>query len=491
MKTSVIGGLVASFALATMAAACGDTSDAEPPKEAPPAQTPQSETGKDAGAEAAVETKSCSAPLVDPKCGTTKAAPKGSAAVTKFVKEGAVPIRCEAGEGKDLWDVSPLVDLYGDQKIFMIGEVHGTNEIGIVSSVVFEQLASKKLVNVLGYELPMDFGEPIQNYVDTGSDPMAEQALDQLAPNFFGSILTKKARELAAKGIKITVNAVDIPMRPQMAMAAIKEVANKLTTQKNTVLATLPATVGQPPSATEVTQVNSYFDNIMAKKTAICAELSEAECERLVAMTHAFWASAMSSEKTSNQELWFARREEVIYYNMKSKMAAPSDRMFLHMGAAHTNKHTFSAGSRMSKEYGNTKGKVFSVAPAWGDGSVIFYGQDMDLPGEPKSLVTALTSTPEHPLFLSTTRPSKACEANPVGEEPETSLGSGTRAELYDGYIHYGKLTSERNPEETQLSPEDEVAAGKSLRSFLTQIERKEKSAIASGVLTRMHQLRQ
>ncbi|MBX3187009.1 MAG: hypothetical protein KF819_08345 [Labilithrix sp.] len=488
MKSSLIAGLFTSFA--GVIVACGATVQSEPQPDPPVADAGPA---PDANADAPTKPSSCSAPLVDPKCATQTPAPTTPAAVETFVKDNAIPLRCDGGGNEAVWDLRPLVDLYGDQKIFMIGEVHGSNEIGIVSSLVFEELAAKKLVNVVAFELPMDLEPALQRYVDTGKDPMAEQMIRSMATNMFGAILPKSARALAAKGVALRVGAVDIPYDPATPVAAIQEVAAKLTTQKDVVLATLP-TNATPGNPADVQAANAYFDHITSKKTEICAELSEADCDRLVAMTHALWCVVLSDDRGGSEQ-WFARREQVIYYNMHAKMTAETDRMFLHMGAAHTNKLSFSAGSRMAKEWPLTKGRVFSVAPAYGDGSVIWYGGDMDLPGEPESIVSALGADAQ-PFFMSTTRPSATCQANPIQDEPEQTVGvGGTRGEVYDGYIHYGKLTSERRPGDTKLSragasPSDGARAASSLDAtsarilaFRATIERREREALtARGV---------
>lgn len=481
MKRTIVGLLAT---LSVTAFACGAKIEIQANTQ-PPAQvgTEPPVVTADAGSDAPVTQPSCGGLLPDPSCSTLKDAPTAQAAINAFVKENAIPIRCSAPGGKSAWDLRPLVDLYGTQKIFAIGEVHGTNEIGIVSSLAFDELASKKLVNVVAFEMPMDFEAPLQRYVDTGSDPQADQLIKYFAKNMFGSILTRSARDQVVKGNKITVGAVDIPQDPQFAVRAIQDVATKLTTQQATVLSTLPTGVAEPPSQTDIANVKTYFDLIIAKKTEICAELSANECDRLVAMTHALWASTLAYDESESQsQLWFSRREEVIYFNMKSKVATASDRMFLHMGAFHTNKHLASAGSRMANEYALTKGQVFSVAPAYGDGSVIWYGQDMDLPGEPATITGALTDKPTQTFFVSTTRPSAACVANPFGEESEETVGvGGSRADLYDGYIHYGTLTSERRPTEATLSREmtakglREMAG---LEAFRARIARNERSAL-------------
>lgn len=477
MKTIFLAGISASFL--GLFAACSTSNDVaethDPPVTVP---TPAEE---DAGAEpdAAKPPASCATPAPDPTCADTTAPPASAAAVSKFIVDESFPIRCADEGGDAVWDVRPLLERFGDGRLFALGEVHGTNEIGITSSVLLRALATEKLVNVVAFELPMDYEAALQRWVDTGDDATAEQLFEYLAPNMFGVILPKTARELAQKGIALRVGAVDIPTAPDVAVLAIEDVATKLTTQKETVLATLPKTPSMPPSNDDVAKANAYFDLITGKKAEICAELTEADCDRLVAMTHALWASTLSYDRGGDDQLWFARREEVIYYNLRSKIAGPNDRMYLHMGAFHTNKHVASAGSRMAQEYAPTKGKMLSIAPAYGDGSVIWYGEDLDLPGEPRTILSALTDAPEQPMFVSSTRPTDACEENPLGAEPEESIGGGTRAELYDGYIHYGKLTSERRPTQTTLSAGEGVVAGAALVAFRARIEQRERAALS------------
>jgi hypothetical protein len=478
-----------SFAslLVTVAAACGAPSDAEPSAD-PPIAEPPPRRPPDAGPDLPITPRTCKTTAsLATTCEGTKPAPTTRAAIEKFVEDNAIPIRCDGdGDGDDaVWDLRPLIDLYGDQKMFMMGEVHGQNEIGILSARVLEELASKGLVNLVGYELPMDFEAGFDRWVQSGQSASTERMLDAFAPNFFGAILTRKARELVEDGASLRVAAVDIPMSPHIAVQAIEGVAAKLTAHKETVLATLPTSAAEPPSTNDVEEANQYFDHIMAVKDEVCAELSEADCDRLVAMTHALWASTLVYER-GGSELWFARREEVIYYNIKTKMAAAGARMLLHMGAAHTNKNTFSAGSRMAKEYGRTRGQVFSVAPAFGDGSVIWYGGEMDLPGSPESIVSALSHDPEHPSFVSTTRPGQRCEANPIGLEAEEWVGGGTRAELYDGYVHYGKLTSERRPFDTTFLQKGDGGGQSAFATFRARVEEKEREAIAAGALRRL-----
>jgi hypothetical protein len=467
-------GIVAAFV--GTGAACGGSITVDVPGDAgvvEPVVTDASVDRQPPNGEAA-----CKRPPAPTKCSTPGPAPTTREGIAALLEGIGEPIRCASGT-TNLWDLRGLVDLYGENRIFMMGEVHGSNEIGIVSSLVFEELAQKGLVNVLGYELPMDFEAPIQRYVDTGSDPVGEQVVQSLAPNMFGAILTEAARNQVKAGKKIRIAAVDVPTTTTLPSAALRELAQKLTTQRGVVLDTLPTYASDAPTPDELARTRTYFDSIMAKKAEICAELTPADCDRLVAMTHALWVAAFAyDDATAQNAEWFARREEVIFYNMRQAMPKAEDRMYLHMGAFHTNKHSDSAGSRMAKEYPLTKGKVLSVAPAYGDGSVIRYGSDQRLPGEPRTLTRAFGDEPNQPLFVATNRPGQtSCETNPLGLEPdEEVIGTGTRGQLYDGYIHYGKLTSEGRPRDAVLTREDKVV-GRALQAFRARIDRAESHA--------------
>jgi hypothetical protein len=475
MKSLRLGFVFAS--LAGVVTACGGAVEAAPRTDPAVVSIEPPPPGGDGPVPPPVK-KSCPRPVPPPTCNSSTPAPTTEAALATFFEDIAIPLRCASGGERPVWDVEPIVDLYGSNKMFMMGEVHGSNEIGIVSSVIFERLASAGLVNVLAYEMPMDLEEPLQHYVDTGSDDVVGTIVDHGAPNFFGTILTKDARAQVKRGTPIRIGAVDIPMESAFAASAIKDVASRLTTTKMTVLETLP-TASSPPIATDYAKANAYFDHIMTAKTEICAELSEADCDRLVAMTHALWATTTVADRGTGVDsaLWFDRREVAIYYNLRMKMAGAGDRMFLHMGAAHVNKWTFSAGSKMAMEFPGTKGQVFSIGPANGNGSVIAYAGEMHLPARPKTLATALGDAPAQPVFVSTTAKGRACQQNPLGLELETDVGGdgGTHAQLFDGYIHYGKLTSEDRPKDSGLTRD---LRGRRLDDFRARIARRERNAL-------------
>lgn len=461
------------------------TQETEP--SSPTSQPTDDESGEDAPAEASTKdgavTRACTDPLPAIECSTTSSPPTAIDSIDAFLKENAVALRCASGSKTMAWNLQPLIDLYGDNKMFMLGEVHGTNEIGILSAKILTSLAEKNLVNTFGMELPMDYEELIQTYVDTGS-PSEDTVFDGFAENFFGRILPKAARALKQRGVPLTVACVDYPQDPNVPIAAIQEVAKKLAAQKTTVLSTLPAEISYPPTANELTQVDDYYTLLVGKKSNVCAELSADDCEHLYVMLNALWVSAKAGEPEGDSDEWFARRETVIYFNMRQKMGA-SDRMYLHMGSFHTNKFDSSAGSLMAREYPLTKNKVFSVAPAYGNKSVIWYGEEEVLDAEPLSISRALSDSPPSPLFVSTTRPNAECQGNPLGVELETDVtdSAGKRAEMYDGYIHYGVLTAETDPSKAKIelrSASSEHALNSPLAAYRAAVAAREQAVLGA-----------
>jgi len=332
-----------------------------------------------------------------------------------------------------------------------VGEVHGTNEIGLVSARILEELAMQGLVNVVAMELPMDFESHFQTWVETGNESTAELLLGQFAPNFFGTLLPKKAREL--RDVRpLRLGFVDAPYGTDLPIAAIQALAEGLTSQRAAVLDTLPAPLPwtDQPSTEYISAAQAYDAQIHTNLSAICAELDEASCDRLDVMTTAIWVAVSLWDNATNMDTWFERREQVIYYNLRQMLAPTDARMHLHMGAFHTNKYATSAGSRIAREFPATLDRVFSVAASYGGESVIWYGQEVPLDAYPMVVDEPLLDASSDPYFMSTSRPSVACVGNPLSGLPEDVAG-GTMAETYDGYLHFRRLTPETRPEDAQL----------------------------------------
>jgi hypothetical protein len=147
--------------------------------------------------------------------------------------------------------------------------------------------------------------------------------------------------------------------------------------------------------------------------------------------------------------------------------------MYLHMGAFHTNKFAESAGSRIAKEHPPTMGRVFSVGPAWGEGSVIYYGGEMDLPPSPTVVADALADGTADPTFVSTSRPSGACVGNPLAPIID-EVAFGPMSETYDGYLHIRRLTPENRPNDATIRLAlPQLARFWHIRDRITDLERR------------------
>lgn len=403
----------------------------------------------------------CYDELNNESCGNLAPAPTSSAAINSFIQQNAYPLKCDKGT-----DLSAISQLFGkDNQVFMMGEVHGTNEIGIMSEALFEYLVKNNGVNTLAFEGPMDFQESFQNYVETGiKDTTFRQFSYYFAENMFINILTEKARELHSQGYPIQIALVDFSYGTETPIKKIKEVAQKLSTYKNMVLTNIPDEKGpfDEPNETYANQTIAYTDTILDKINDICSELNDADCDKLTNMTHALWVAVAIIDMYNVYDEWFARREFVIYYNLRSYIKDASSKTYMHMGAFHTNKWDSSAGSRLAQEYEVTRNKVISLTAAWGDGSEIFYQYEMEIPAEPEVINDALKTEPNGPYFISSTLAGIECTENPLSDMIlDKSEFYGTMSQLYDGAIYFRQLTPESRPDDSTLTLNKDLALGK------------------------------
>lgn len=382
-------------------------------------------------------------PLPGQQCGSVGPAPSTPTEIAAFINSSARPLLCE----EDLVDLRAIDALFSGNAVFMMGEVHGTNEIGKLSAALFERLAVESGVHTVAFEMPMDFQIAFQNYINTGSDWEAEQILAYSADNMFLSTLTSKAREMVQDGLPISIALIDAPYGTAIPIAAIRNAAQGLTTYRSLVLDSLPAPMSayESPTAQYVDDVIAYTDAVLADISAICTELVTRDCDTVTNMAHAMWTAVSMFDAAVDQDLWFARREEVIYYNLRQQLPDAGAKMYLHMGAFHTNKMEMSAGSRLVNEYDITRGKVVSVAAAWGTGSQIWYQQIMTLEPSPPVIAQSLQDSAFNPYFVSTTLPGVDCTENPLRDAYDDTFYA-PMGQLYDGYFHIRQLTPETRP---------------------------------------------
>jgi hypothetical protein len=399
----------------------------------------------------------CGAPPGFPACETLAPAPSGGAAVTAFFEEYAIPLWCEGPDGTSVRDLTPFGLDAADAYLVMFGEVHGSNELGILSAALFEYLVRTGRVNALSMEIGVDLSGPLDDYIRTGGGPLVEQGwLSQLSPNMFLRTLSGAARALYLEGYPVTVFGADVPMIPGSALAVVRELTPRLGETRATV-EPLPAVQGgywvdEPAARSWRTRVAARYDDI-------CAELRDtADCERFTQYSNAVWLSAFSASGAlynSSQALvmqFFELREDFIYYTYRANMPSAAVRVYTHMGAAHTAKATDrwqgydSVATRMEGHYPVTFGRVYSTTPAYGAGSRIQYGPDIyTLPGEPTVLANALTDETVDEYFASTWRPSEDCVERPQlsARMPDLNV---RYADAYDAFTWIRRLTPEVSP---------------------------------------------
>lgn len=470
--------LIAALGASLVAGCSGSgSSDDLAPNEFPIDRQPQP---PDSYGDGGLATPACPYLVSERVCLAVTNPPADESGIQDYIRKIALPLQCDLN-GKTVWGLTPLAERFSDMRVFMLGEIHGSNEIGIVSSLIFEALVKSSRVNVVAIEHPVDLEGAIQQYVDTGSDDTFNDVFGSAAANQFSVLLPRTARKLVQQGTPIRVVALDIPYDPSVALKAVRALSMKLPAQRANVVDTLPASLSSPPTEEQLNQIDTFFNTMSSQKSSLCTEFSAADCDAFFAWTHALWASAYAGDwDQARTDLWVARREEFLYYNLRRGVLGANDKMFAHMGSFHTNKYSRSAGSRLTHEFAPTKDLVFSTAPAYEDGSVVWYGKDISLPADPPAIANAFAGSHPFPSYVPASEANRECVANPLGRETDLSVaGAGTRADLYDGYIFYGKLTPETQPKTTNLK-RDEASLSVRYAEFRERIVQKERSAIST-----------
>jgi hypothetical protein len=143
-------------------------------------------------------------------------------------------------------------------------------------------------------------------------------------------------------------------------------------------------------------------------------------------------------------EEWFAYREELIFWNYRRVIDEVEGGLYAHMGSAHTAKGGFSThvAEMLNEEHSPTTGAVYSVAPAYGPGSRIFYTiGTQPVPEEPVLVSEALADATVDNYYLSTIRPGFDCTENPF-PNILTDIGlPGTSYGHWDAFFWFRQLT--------------------------------------------------
>ena len=100
----------------------------------------------------------------------------------------------------------------------------------------------------------------------------------------------------------------------------------------------------------------------------------------------------------------------------------------------------------------------------------------LPLPASPVRVDAALAPLASDPWFVSITRPSDACQANPLADELDPYYLMA-QAEIFDGFIYVQRLTPETKPDDLSFEARD---AAPGVRALLER-----RHVIARGELGR------
>ena len=391
-------------------------------------------------------------------CEAATPAPSGSSAVKQFVADNIISLRCEEGAENE-WDFRILMDELAGKRVFMMGEVHGSNEIGIASAALFETMVLHGGVDVLALEIGMDTTDALNEFIETASSSAAQEiGFAMYGDNMFRRLLPEKAHELYQQGITVVAVGVDAPQRLAWVNEQLEAFAVGLPEDaQGIILDTLPealeiADYGMMGISTSyVSQAKAYQLTVASNLDIVCAELDDDECERVEFLAYALYIGAVVNSQDfmmgamgvlPEAELMklMEKREVLIHYNFERALEM-GDLVYAHMGAAHTAKGGWNVAEMLNQQGGMAEDAVYTTTAAYGPGSKIFYGiMSQTVPPEPKVVSDVLKDMPMKNYYLSAALPGVDCDENPFLDLPATILDAYYGV-AWDALIWYRKLT--------------------------------------------------
>lgn len=419
-----------------------------------PADPDSEDTAEEDVQEEEVEEGACGRQPTLPECTDVSPAPATTEEIHEFVDVNAIPLRCSE-DGIERWEFDILFDEFEDMSVFMMGEIHGSVEIGKASADLFEAMAGKGIVNVMSMEIAMDVTEAMNEYITRGAGDLVDvYGFSEWPRNVFWRTLVERARDMHLAGTTLPAYGVDTPWRLAWVNEQIEAMAAGLGDEaRGLMLDTLPAPVefGEWVESPYVNETEAYHQHIVNHSGTICAELIDADCERLQYLALALYLGAFINSMefyTSPpdvMEAWFARREDLVFYNYRMFIQSGEERVYTHMGAAHTAKMDGQVAYWLDMDHPATADGVYTVAPAYGPGSKIMYGAWVfDLDPEPQIASDILWKLPIDNYFLATHHPGTGCIGNPFVRVEVTELG-GFYGASYDSLFWYRLLTPDRS----------------------------------------------
>ncbi len=392
------------------------------------------------------------------ECDNTTPAPAESSAVKQFVADNIISLRCEEGE-EDEWDFRILLDQFEGYRIFMMGEIHGSNEIGIASAALFETMVLHSGVEVLALEIGMDTNDALNEYIETASPSAAKEiGFDMYGDNMFRRVLVEKGHELYQQGIEVIAVGVDAPQRLAWVNEQLEALAVGLSVEaQGIILDTLPEALEivdygmMGIDKAYVNKAKAYHLTVVSNLDIVCADVDDDECDRIEFLAYAlyigavvnsqdFMMGAMGGLPEAQLMELMAKREVLIHYNFEKALEL-GDKVYSHMGSAHTAKGGWNVAEMLNATGAAAEGEVYTTTPAFGPGSKIFYGfMAQNIPAEPKVMSDVVKDMPMKNYFMSAALPGVDCDDNPFLHMPALMFDADYGV-AWDAFFWYRKLT--------------------------------------------------
>lgn len=394
-------------------------------------------------------------------CPSTTPPPEGQQAIKKFVADNAIPLTCDASGGQ--WDYTVFMREFQGRQVLVLGEIHGSNEIGPDSVDLAEHLVRHAGVDTWVLEIGMDTTEALNAYAQTG-DAAAAQAIgfQMYGDNMFRRVFPERALALQQEGLDVYLAGIDVPQRLAWVNEQIEALVEGLTDPARAlVLDTIP-----PPREVEsygmfgletayVNLTKAYHEHILDSLDTVCQALTADECEWLEKLSLALWTgaimasqdfmmAAMTGQDMSAMIEMLKAREELVKYLFERAIEARPGRVYAHMGAAHAGKGTWTVSSYLDEEVFTDQDAVYTVTPAIGNGSQVFYGiMSQPVPAEPPVISSALDPQAGDRYFLAADEPGQDCSESPFMDHPIPDLDGSFYGVAYDAFVWYRKLTAD------------------------------------------------
>lgn len=434
-----------------------DSDEPETAPEVPVAETAEETTVTDVP----IPEGTCSQPELA-SCPDPLPAPTGDPAIQEFVAANAIPLQCDGSKG--MWDFTVFLREFQEKQVMVLGEIHGSNEIGPDSADLAEHLVRHAEVDTWVLEIGMDTTEALNQYAKTGDAAAANTIGFQMyGDNMFRRVLAERAWTLHQEGIDVHLVGIDVPQRLAWVNEQIETMASGVSDQtvKGLVLDTLP-----PPREIDsygmlgletayVNQSKAYHQHVTDNLDEICSVFEPDDCEWLEKLSLGLWTGAVMVSQDfmmammtgqGSQELFemLKIREELVKYLFEKAIESRPGRVYAHMGAAHAGKGTWTVSSHLDEVYFADQDAVYTITPAIGTGSQVFYGfMSQPVSAEPSVIASALAPMPQDRYFLAADEPGQDCAGSPFMAHPIPELPDAFYGVAYDAFVWFRKLTGD------------------------------------------------